>query len=370
MKLSRIIFTIALLLCGISEVRSQILEGHVYDLQNKALQAATIYLDGTTISTASDAEGYFKINGNGNTQAALIISYVGYKTIRLEKPFQNKKIRVLMEEDAISMEEVVLEKGPFTRKEMMKAFKEQFLGTTEAGLSCKIQNEDDINLFFDIATNTLSATSQKPIKIKNSHLGYEVFFELVDFNVEYKRRSLSSFSIAKSYFAGSTFYKELSQSKRIDKKRLESYLGSPAHFMNTVANESWEKEKLVLFVDKFKVNPKEYFKTSDTLGMKKITLIKQPVVKNPVYKKESSGLNYDGTLKFEISGYEDVKALFNILYAGEKQSLADFIEKDFIVDDNGNYNPLYGIMFGGYLGSLKVGDMLPIDYYQTIKGKY
>jgi len=359
-----------LILFSVSQVHSQILEGHVYDMQNNVLQAATVYLDGTTISTVTDAEGYFKINGNGNGQAALIISYVGYKTIRLENPFQNKQIRALMEEEAIAMVEVVLEKGPFTRKEMLKAFKEQFLGTTEAGLSCKILNEDDINVFYDITTNTLSATSHKPIKIKNAYLGYEVFFELVDFNVEYRKRSLSSFSIAKSYFAGSTFYKELSQTKKINKRRTQSYLGSTSHFVNTIANESWEKEKLALFVDRFKVDPKEYFKVSDTLGMKKVTLIKEPTKKTAVYKKEGTATNFDGTKKIEVLKYEEVKIPFNIMYDGKKQSLADFIEKVLIVDNNGNFQPLYGVMVGGYLGSLKVGDMLPIDYYQTIKGTY
>lgn len=369
MKLFKKIFPI-LILFFVSKAHSQVLEGNVYDMKNNALQAATVYLDGTTISTTTDAEGYFKINGNGNNQAALIISYVGYRSIRLENPFQNRKIRALMEEDAIAMEEVVLEKGPFTRKEMLKAFKEQFLGTTEAGLSCKIQNEEDINVFYDIATNTLSATSQKPIKIKNSYLGYEVFFELVDFNVEYRRRSLSSFSIAKSYFAGSTFYKEVSQSKKITKRRLQSYLGSTSHFVNTIAKESWQKEKLALFVDKFRVDPKEYFKVGDTLGMKKITLLKEPLKKTAIYKKENLGTNFDGSKKLEVLNYEEVKIPFNILYDGKKQSLVDFVEKVLIVDDNGNFRPLYGVMVGGYLSSLKVGDMLPIDYYQTIKGTY
>lgn len=359
-----------LIFFSFSVIYSQSLEGSVYDTKNNPLQAATIYLDGTTISTTTNAEGYFKINGNGNTQATLIISYVGYKTIRLQNAFENKKIKAILEEDAISMTEVVLTKGPFTRKEMMRAFKEQFLGATEAGLSCKIQNEDDINVYYDIETNILSATSQKPIKIKNSYLDYEVFFELVDFNVEYRRRSLSSFNIDKSYFAGSTFYKDLSKSKKMNKKRLKSYLGSPLHFMNTVANESWDKEKLALFVDGFKVNPQNYFKVSDTLDLKKVTLIKSPTKKNPIFNKESSGLDYTGKPKYDVIGYKEEKVNFNILYDGQVQSLADFTEKEFIVDENGNYNPLYGIMFGGYLGSLKVGDMLPIDYYQTIKGQY
>jgi CarboxypepD_reg-like domain len=372
MKLLKNISAILTFFFSISQIHAQVLEGNVYDMAtNQPLQAATVYLDGTTISGATNGEGYFKINGNGNTQATLVVSYVGYKTIRLNNPFQNKKVKVLMEEDAISMQEVVLSKGPFTRKSMMKAFKQQFLGITEAGISCKIENEEDINLYYDIETNTLSATSQKPIKIKNPYLGYEIFFELMDFNVVYKHRSLLTYDIEKSYFAGTTFYKDITRSpKKANKKRLEAYLGSSSHFMNTVANESWKEQKTALFVDKFMVDPKLYFKVGDTLGMKKVTVIKEPIKKTPIYKKESSGKDFNGHLKFEVSGYKDENTHFSVLYDGQKQSIVQFVEKVFVVDENGNYNPLYGVMYGGYLGTLKVGDMLPTDYYQTIKGKY
>ncbi|PKW20320.1 carboxypeptidase-like regulatory domain-containing protein [Flavobacterium lindanitolerans] len=369
------LFTIIVLLISFQGAYSQVLEGHVYDMQNNALQAATVYLDGSTVATTTDAEGYFRINGNANSRATLIVSYMGYKTIRLENPFQHKKIKVLMEEDAITMPEVVLQKGPFTRKEMMKAFKEQFLGNTDAGSSCKILNEDDINLYYDIATNTLNATSHKPIKIKNSYLGYEVFFELADFNVVYRRRSLSSFSIDKSYFSGTTFYKVLSESKKTDKRRLASYLGSTSHFVNTIANESWDKEKLALFVDGFKVDPKKYFEVSDTLGFKKITVLKEPMQQVPIYKKEFPETARKGKTitigsKPEITGYNEVEVPFNVLFDNKHQSLADFTEKVIFVDENGNYSPVYGVMVGGYMSSLKVGDMLPTDYYQSVKGKY
>lgn len=376
MKFLKNIFIVILFLACLSEASSQVLEGHVYDMQNNALQAATVYLDGSTVATTTDAEGYFKINGNAASRATLVVSYMGYKTIRLEDPFRHKKIKVLMEEDAISMQEVVLEKGPFTRKEMMKAFKEQFLGVTNAGQSCKIENENDINLYYDIQTNTLTATSYKPIKIKNSYLGYEVFFELADFNVLYRRRSLSSFSIEKSYFSGTTFYKELSRSKKTDKRRLGSYLGSTSHFVNTIANENWDKEKLALFVDGFKVKPQDYFEVSDTLGVKKITVLKEPMKQVPIYKKESPEVSRKGqtiiigSKEENITGYNEIEVPFNVLFNDKHQSLADFTEKVIFVDENGNYSPIYGVMVGGYMSSLKVGDMLPIDYYQTIKGKY
>lgn len=345
---------------------SQTLEGYIYDKKSEnPLQAATVYLDGTTVSSLTDENGYFKLDSKGNTKTDLVISYVGYVTSRINNPFQYKKIKTFLEEDAIAIDEVVVGKSPFTRKSMMAAFKTQFLGTSKAALSCKILNEDDINFYYDIDTNILSATSRTPLKIKNSYLAYEVNFDLIDFAVEYKVRSLDRHYIAKSYFAGTTFYKDLSKKDNARKKRNEAYLGSSTHFMYAVAHDAWQKEKFQLYVDKFPVSPSAYFKISDTLGFKKVTVIKNAMAKVPKMKLTST--HFTDASKAEVTEYEDKKTYFNILYDGKKQSIADFVSKEFLVDMYGNYTPFYDVMFGGYISTLKAGDMLPTDYLETLK---
>lgn len=363
------LFLFTILMLSFS-VKSQILEGYILEKETeKPLQSATVYLDGTTISTITNEEGYFKLNGSGNKQSTLVISYVGYVTSRIENPFQYKKIKTHLELESISMEEVVIGKSVFTRKSMLKAFREYFLGTSKSGQSCKIANEDDINFFYDDVKNTFSATSRVPLKINNKSLGYEIFFEIVDFNVEFTRTSLERNFVRRSSFAGTAFYRDISNSKK-DKERQHSYLGSASHLMQTIASESWEKEKFALYVGKFQANPKEYFASKDTLGVKKVNLIKEPTVNTPVYKPLKGNIDYTKPITPEIIGYEDKKVNFNILYDKKVQSVADFQQKEFIVDENGNYSPVYVVMFGGFLGSQKVGDMLPSDYYQSIKGKY
>lgn len=368
MKLKALFFL--LFLFSYSSLYSQILEGNIFDkLTEKPLPAATVYLDGTTISAITDENGYFKINGNGNNQSTLVVSFVGYVSLKIENPFQYKKIKTYLEEDSISMDEVFIGKSIFTRKSMLKAFRENFLGKSKAGISCKIENEDDINLFFDTQTNTLSATAKNPLRIKNDYLGYEVVFDLVDFSLLYSQPKLDNFYLKQNAFSGTSFYKNIAKSNKSDKKRMESFLGSTAHLMMTIANESWQKEKFALFVDKFQTDPKIYFKVQDTLDVKLVTLIKEPIVNKPVYKIMTD-VDYTKPIQPEVIGYEDKKVNFSILYDGKKQSSADFLKKQFIVDENGNYSPVYVVMFGGYLGSQKLGDMLPLDYYQSIKGKY
>lgn len=367
MKFHRLLFFIFLIASNVAY--SQILEGNIFDQDTKEpLQSATVYLDGTTISTITDENGYFKINGAGS-KGTLVLSFVGYKTSRIENPFQYKKIKTYLELESFSMEEVFIGKSVFTRNSMLRAFRENFLGTSEAGRSCKIENEEAINFFYDEVKNIFTATSRIPLKIKNSKLGYEIYFELVDFNVAFTRTSLSQDFRKQSGFAGTAFFKDISNAKK-DKNRLESYLGSASHLMQTIADESWEKEKFGLYVGKFQVDPKMYFTVKDTLNIRKVTIIKEPTENVAIYKPMTGNIDYSKPLKPEIIGYEDKKVNFNILYDKKKQSVADFQQNEFIVDENGNYSPVYVVMFGGYLGMQKVGDMLPSDYYQLIKGKY
>jgi hypothetical protein len=359
-----LLFFILFFCCGTTFC--QTLEGYIYDKKTEApLPAATVYLDGTTISTLTNEKGYFKLNSNGNTKTDLVISYVGYVTSRVSNPFQYINIKTFLEEDAIAIDEVVIGRGPFTRKSMMKAFKEQFLGSSKAAASCKILNEDDINLFYDIDTNILSATSRNPLKIKNKYLAYEINFDLADFQVRYKVQSLSSLYIISSVFAGTTFYKDISRKGNAERKRKETYMGSSPHLMYAISKEEWEKEKFKLFVDRFQVDPKEYFEVTDTLGMKKINVIKEPMMK--VQKAKLSAITFKDQSKVDVPEYEDKKTYFQILYNGKFQSLIDFGVKEFYVDKDGNYDAFYNILFGGYMGSLKAGDMLPADYLQTIK---
>ncbi|MFY0483161.1 carboxypeptidase-like regulatory domain-containing protein [Flavobacterium sp. PLA-1-15] len=346
---------------------AQVLEGTVVDSKTKeTLPGATVYLDGTTISTITDPNGYFKIYTKNNN-ASLVVSFVGYSTYRLDNTLQyaGKKLKVLLEEESIHLDEVVVGRGPFSRKQMMKVFKEEFLGESKAGRSCKILNENDIVLYYDVTNNTLNATARNPLKIVNKHLDYEVNFDLEDFKVFYTYKSLSKFNQSRSFFAGTTFYKDISKNKRADKKRKEAFYGSATHFALTVANNAWQENETRLFVEGFQVNPNDYFQMKDTLGLKKVTLIKEP-------QKEVSSVkvqeNLNNTIRLsKTKNNKFVKTNFNILYKKDKQSIVEFTDKVIYVDRNGNYSPIYGILYGGYIGSLKAGDMLPVDYYETIK---
>lgn len=343
-------------------INAQTISGYVYDEQeNKPLEGAFVYIDGTTFSASTDARGYFKITTPQKYNAPLVISYVGFETLTIDDPYKyTKPFKVMLREDAIMLNEVVISKGgPFTRKQMLKAFREQFLGTSRAGASCTIENEDDINLHYNTATNTLEVRVFEPIRIVNKRLQYRMSFDLASFEVAYYTKSLANIDIKRSFFAGTTFFTDISKNGAADKKRKETYVGSTVHLMRTIAARSWQQEKFQLYADRFPVDHNAYFNVSDSLTFKKVALKDIPDSTKRNRQAVQSGL----ANKKNGGKYADVK--FSILHNGKDQSAITFNNGYFYIDENGLFFPITELSFGGYMAALKAGDLLPADYTYT-----
>lgn len=349
-------------------VMAQSVSGYVYDAAGDfPLEGAFVYLDGTTYSASTNSEGAFTINVGQQLSAALVVKYIGYQTAIIQNPFSYQtKIKVTLKEDTIKMDELVISgETVFSRKEMLAVFREQFLGKTKAGNSCKILNEDDIRLYYEVATNTLRAESDKPIRIQNKRLKYNVEFDLVDFQVHYTKKTLSPFSMQTSYYAGTSFFKDVSEKENIKKKRDEVYRGSLLHFMRTIASNRWTEEHYGLFVESMPVNPADYFKVTDTLDYKKVTCLKTTV---KVIERHV-GVRMTGMSSSEaekaLQAPKERKIRFAVLQDQVNQSFFELNADHFYIGENGLFWPISSIIFGGYFGELKVGDMLPADYTYT-----
>jgi hypothetical protein len=355
---AKLLFTIVLFVTG--HLSAQNIEGIVTDkVSGSALSGATVYLDGTANATITSETGAFsltKITGS-NT---LVVSFVGYHTMRVEdvSQFAGRHLRIELDVNNETLGEVVVSKSPFSRKQMLEVFRNQFLGRSPAGRSCKIQNEDDITFFYNNSDHSLTATSRNPLLIKNSYLKYDIHFDLIEQVTIYKGNSLSPHDIVTSYFAGSTLYFDRSKRGNAAQRRYETYSGSAVHLMRTIAGNLWKQEGFSLhFYDK-PLDPSEYFGLSSGDGGTKVTLLKKLLVKI----KQIT----DGQVSEEAGTTSET--FFTIRYKN-RYSFLQFREPSIDVDSNGNYSPIYGLMFGGYIGSLKAGDMLPRDYYSETIAK-
>lgn len=353
---------------------AQWIRGVVFDQKTQTtLPGATIYQDGTTNVTVSDENGAFSLNTKG-LNISVMVRFMGYDTKRIDEPlqYQDKKVQIFLEEQSFFLDEVVVgRQSPFTRRQMLDAFREQFLGTSKSASRCKIKNEEDIILKYDITKKTLTANARQPLQIINNYLEYEINFDLVELVVIYKSiESLEAYFVTNSYFSGYSFYTNLAKNEKANKKRLETFYGSTTHFMRALAYENLEEEKWEIYVNSFKVNPETYFEITDSLHYKKIKLIKKPekvinLDRNEIFISKPN--NIPASSKVESDGVIRKPVYIVPLYRRKEQSLLEFLQPEIYVDSNGNHLPIYGIVFGGSLGALKAGDLLPIDYFQTIK---
>ena len=354
------------ILLYVSGLHSQTLSGYVYDeKENLPLQGAFVYLDGTTLSASTDSLGYFNITAKQKFNTDLVVSYIGYSNFKISNPYQyTNPVKILLREEATKLDAVVISKqtSPFSREEMLKAFRENFLGTSRAARSCRITNEDAIFFHFDKNANILYAKSREPLQIRNSYLQYNVLFDLTDFGIKYKDMTLERRYQRAVYFSGTTSYKDISKDNAAYKQRIEAYLGSIPHLMRTLVSNSWENQKFKLYVNGMNANPHKYFKITDTLGVKKVKVVQ--------------GVNEAKPLNINVSG-ESVKDLkkkqeayrkkqgvinFTVRYNGNEESYFTCPTGVFYVDTNGQYFPIANLRFEGYISQFKAGDMLPADY--------
>jgi len=316
----------------IQQITSQVISGAVYDSKSsEPIIGADVYLDGSSMGTITDLEGKFRLNSKYKTNIPLVIRYLGYQTKKIPYPFPDT-LSISLEESVESLNEVVvIGNNIFTREQKLKVFKEELLGDIGAAKRCKILNEDDIRMYFNTAYNTLEAFSSRPIIILNDYLKYEIEFELTEFKIYFKSRSLDRLgNIKYTSIIGTTFFKDLGANTGVLEKRKRSYLGSALHFMRTCISRSWEEE-----------------------GYK---------IKNSYGKKVAP----ESVLNLNSSEYPMRLKLFDkitVIHKGRKTIMnttdGDVISLDYL----GNYSLGGNLALAGYMSYLRMGNLLPLDFF-------
>ena len=333
MRISRVcLLSLILPLCCVSQSFS----GRVIDkITQQPIETAAVYFDNTTIGTTTNSNGEFIITYTYAVQSTLVISYLGYELVLISDYKTRNNITIELVEANFALNEVYIEYADgLTRRQKLRLFRNEFLGTSKFGKSSKILNENDLVLRYDMQNKSLYASSKVPIKVKNKALQYEVSFDIIDFEVtfRYVEAKNNIFNINSVTYSGTSFYKNLKDSdkNRTIKNRDLAYKGSVQHFMRSLYKKDLKEEGYSIYYDKFRVNEWDYFtvETAETSDLKKVTLS------------------------------EDVSILF-------KQTLQSGIQlkvDEFFVDVYGNYTPIIGIYFSGIMGIQRVGDSLPLNY--------
>jgi hypothetical protein len=326
---------------------SQQIEGKVIDQNDQPLANATVYFDGSTVGTLSRPDGTFSIEYKEQSNLTLVVRFLGFQTFYLPSPDPNSTYEISLTPEENQLDEVVLESSLFTRKQMLKAFKRDFLGETKAGRKAKILNEEDIVLYFDKNEKTLLASSKRPILVLNTELGYKVEFDLVDFISKFSVLSLDINDLRSNFFSGTSFFEDLEKENRKNqKKRLKAYKGSPMHFLKSLTSDQLNEQNFELFHKGFQVSPSSIFRINSFDEGYEISI--------PVNDLDKIKMNK----AFRNDKFQKKVA---ILYKNDRSDV-NFKTNRFYVDEYGNHTHIDKVLFSGEMSKSRLGEMLPINY--------
>lgn len=324
--MNRFYFLAFLLFICFSEMFGQTISGKVIHAEDKSpIIHANVFLQGSQIGTITDVDGCFQLDLKGNAVLPLVISSIGFNTVVLNVNKTTDNLEVALKEKSYEINDINIrsEKCSWSREKMVKIFFREFVGKTRCAKSCVIENIDDIYLFYNDKTKILHANCKEPIVIRNSMLGYYIYFTLENF--EWTKKIVR--------YNGYTKFEELivsepEETERIQFRRKVAYKGTPMYFFRNLYQDNLAKAD---------------FRLSNWDGES--------------VKLEDIVLNY-GPKKYLSFDYR----VF-IYYGLDKLESSLLLSKSLAeVHSNGYVNP-EEFEVTGYLSLFRVGDRLPYDYY-------
>jgi hypothetical protein len=309
---------------------TQIVKGTILDKSNNLkINFASIYINGTSVGTNSDQNGYFELDITKYSSLPLTISALGYYSVTLTDFSREKPIEVYLTPKTFELNEVVVaaKSTAKERKANLKLFRDQFLGSSYNGQNCVIMNEGDITFKNGLSRDTLKAFASKPILIVNNALGYKFTYYLDKF--EYYRKS-KSFLYKGSAIFNEDLTSEITQKNFFEKRRKNAYLGSRSHFFNSLWTNSLKSNGFIV-----------------RNSVDEIINYEDIVIVRAGFKKY---LSYKGNL--------------SIYYlSNSPNSLIELLKtKDPVFFDSSGYFDGSGVKVIGQMAEKRIGDLLPYDY--------
>ena len=351
-------FSFVFCCCTVISLHSQVqvVQGTVYDSKTQeAIPGVVVYLDGTSVFTTSDIDGKFRLQIQKGINASLIFSHLSYELLTLTNPLEHHIESFFLKEknDTLMEARVVANRNQFSRKAMMRVFREQFLGTSTAGKSAIILNEDDIVLHFDLATNRLTAYAENPIIIENKYLAYRVFYNLQHFSIQFNYRTLFVTNGAYISINGSSFFEDQSHGNSMFAiRRDEVYVCSKEYFWRNFVAHTLEEAKISIYNDSKKINLSQYFSIMNLNLLSREKKVVQIIPDTNImkYHKDVKNRVVHGVIRVEFPGGIDSEIVF--------------LTNGFSVSESGNIEN-QNIIYLGHMGQQRLGNSLPLDYVYT-----
>ncbi|MFM2290448.1 MAG: hypothetical protein RIS29_261 [Bacteroidota bacterium] len=212
---------------------------------HRPLYRASVYIDGSSKSTYTDANGKFSLQTTGES-GQLIVSHIGYLLYKTDiSSHSPATLNVVLTEKATSLSEVTVQGGKSRRKENMKIFLPAFLGDDNFGRKARILNEEVLRLThrYDTLVNpqnktrtiteVLTVQTNSPLEVELPLTGYHLFLDLSFW--EYRKNFISIDVNSQAYYRFAPIVaKNAGQQKKFERFRKEAYYNSAKHFCRSL----------------------------------------------------------------------------------------------------------------------------------------
>ena len=325
-----------------------ILEGTVVEKETQLpIPGAHVYLNKTTVVSATDKEGRFRIETGLKGTFEFVVSFVGFKRqvfpLKLEQNgYKKYEFEIELEEKLYQPGEITVTGSNKRWRRNFKAFRDNFIGQKDFADQTSIQNYTDLE-FDDKNRSEFTAKSATPLEIINHALGYKIIMELEEFNWDLRRGN--------GHYLVYERYAELEPKDEAEKtiwerNRQIAFRGSARHFFQSLFEKNSFEEG---FTYRLPTSLREISGTDF------------------VYLKAAGEIPDTDHYRF----YHLRRLIKVNVRDVQKPSMLDTNDRGEIigVDKYGNlYDPL-SVRISGYWAHNRIGEQLPFDYIYKPKRK-
>lgn len=347
------------------------ISGKVTTKEGVPISGVSVFLNGTTIGSASDSSGIYSFHCEPGVYQ-VVFSHIEYETATVGirvlptlEPIQANaelgfRYKVLPDVDIFADPD----KLEAERARYLATFEQEFMGTSTFGMRCRIENPAVLYFSNDPFSGILRAFADVPLIVTNEALGYKIeaileFFEKDD--------EITRFHVRARFYELEARNKW--KSKAWERNRMKAYLGSKSHFLHSFIQNQLKENDFEIY------------------GVKNVDEVRnenyQPLLRDSLLLADRAGevdIAFDDLILVEYRGEKPDKIFLKNLYDGalktsdlyaysmslqgfkSQRSLILLTEGNLTIEKAGlNYNK-FAMDTYGYWSWERVGELLPSNY--------
>lgn len=352
-----LVFVLILPLDATAQQQRAAFVGSVRDAETNApLPYAHVFIAGSTIGTATDVEGRFRLDNVPLGAHRLYVSMLGYEPVTLDTLVRRPTTDTL----TLRLEPTVLPAGEVTVTaerdekwyERLQKFERLFIGTSERADACSLRNPEVLS-FETKWWGRFSAEARAPLEIDNYALGYRVRYHLEAFNA----------SGGTVRWDGEPFFEPLTprdsaETARWAANREAAYRGSMRHFLRALLADRVREEGFIIYR-----HPREPFRPSSSRFRARASRLIDEAADSTLYE-----LNFFGRLEVIYRHEEESERFLRWQRdvrsdpPGPQTSYLELNEHPVTIDPSGEIVEPYGATAYGYFAFERLADAVPSGY--------